>query len=370
MIRRFVSAAAEPFDRGQEFGREHASQIARVVDRYRELWSSTAGRTVEPEEFGADAMAAIESFSAAAADEIRGIALGAGLDFTHIAAINARTEVLAALGAQARAECSTVVKLDRAGGAPTTVQTWDWHDTFADDWLLWSIEHPDGTIVHTMTEYGILGKIGVNNHGVGVHLNILHHRLDGGPIATPIHVLARTILDRSRGIGKALELAGSATTSASSVFTLVGADADGTSALSAELSPAGPRFVLPDDTGLLIHTNHFLDPVLAAEDREPRVGPDSYLRFDILRGRLAGRTELGLDDVLDAMSSHHGGGGALCCHPDPATPLVDRWQTLVTIALDVAAGTLRLRAWGPCSSEPWEDSPAIVSDLSPTIGVN
>jgi isopenicillin-N N-acyltransferase-like protein len=54
----------------------------------------------------------------------------------------------------------------------------------------------------------VLGKIGVNNHGVGVHLNILHHGADGGPIAVPVHVLARAVLDGASGLGEALAIVG------------------------------------------------------------------------------------------------------------------------------------------------------------------
>lgn len=367
MIRTHSSPPATPRDRGLAFGAAFEREIRRTAEHYRELFSSVAGRAVDPAEFGPAALAAIEAFSPDAADEIHGIAEGAGLDAGTVAALNARTEVLASLGARLRGECSTVVTIDPSGArAPVTLQTWDWVDVFVDDWLLWSIEHPDGTVVHTVTEFGILGKIGVNNHGVGVHFNILHHERDGDGIGVPIHVLARTVLDRARHIGRALDLVGSAVTSASSALTLVGADAEGASALSAELSPVGPRFVLPDDDGLLIHTNHFLDPNLARDDREPRVGPDTWLRYSTLRGRLAGRRDLGLAELTGAMTSHHGGGGALCCHPEPDAALAGRWQTLVTVSLDVAAGTLSVLDGGPCDAEsPWT-TPAPSTTAAPT----
>jgi len=354
MIRTHVSTPAAPWERGRAFGAAFERDIRRTAEHYGELFSSVAGREVDPAEFGPAALAAIEDFNADAADEIRGIAEGAGIAVEVIAALNARTEVLASLGARLRGECSTVVKVDATGArAPVTMQTWDWVDRFADDWLLWSIEHHDGTVVHTITEFGILGKIGVNSRGVGVHFNILHHELDGEGIGVPIHVLARTVLDRAHHIGRALDLVGSAVTSASSALTLVGADEHGSSVLSAELSPAGQRFVSPDDDGLLIHTNHFLDPNLAGDDREPRVGPDTWLRFATLRGRLAGRADLDRAHLTEAMTSHHGGGGAVCCHPEPDADLAGRWETLVTVSLDVAAGSLSFRKGGPCTDAPW-----------------
>lgn len=323
--------------------------IQRTAGHYTDLMSEIAGRAVDLAEYGPDALEAIAAFSLDAADEIRGIAEGAGEDVLRIAALNARTEVLALLGARFRGECSTVVKLDANGERPPiSVQTWDWVDIFADDWLFWTIQHPGGTVVHTITEFGVLGKIGVNNRGVGVHFNLLHHDTDGAGIGVPIHVLARSVLDQSAHIGQALDLVGKAVLSASSALTLIGADVDGSSAISAELSPIGPRFVQPDDDGLLIHTNHFLDPVLAAGDLEPRIGPDTWLRHSTLRRRLARRLNLTVADVTEAMSSHHGGGGAVCCHPERGASLPGRWQTLATVSLDVQSGTLAFHEGGPC----------------------
>ena len=61
-------------------------------------------------------------------------------------------------------ECSTVVALPD-NGTPVAVQTWDWYDAMADDWFAWTIPHPDGHLVRTVTEYGVLGKIGVSSRG-------------------------------------------------------------------------------------------------------------------------------------------------------------------------------------------------------------
>ena len=104
-----------------------------------------------------------------------------------IGALNARTEVLRA----GRGECSTVACLGTAtaDGAPIGMQTWDWHDDLAGSWMRWTIDHASGHRVDTMTEAGIVGKVGVSSAGVAVLLNILGHRDDGPPIGVPVHVL-------------------------------------------------------------------------------------------------------------------------------------------------------------------------------------
>src|SRR5262249_13237664 len=159
------------------------------------------------------------------------------------------------------------VRLGEPGESPVALQTWDWHDEFADSWLVWTIEHPGGHVVHTLTEYGILGKIGVSSAGLGLNLNILHHGADGGPGAVPVPRLPPAVRDAPGGVGPARATLGAGGASAPSALTVTAADAGEPVALTAEVFPGGPRFVLPGPGGLLLHTNHFLDPHAAQQER-------------------------------------------------------------------------------------------------------
>ena len=81
------------------------------------------------------------------AREIEGIADGAGLPVEHVAALNARTEVLALAAAGGRGECSVAVVLDGEREGPVALQTWDWHEELAGSFHVLCIEHPDGRVV-------------------------------------------------------------------------------------------------------------------------------------------------------------------------------------------------------------------------------
>jgi isopenicillin-N N-acyltransferase-like protein len=360
-LRTHLSAPATPGERGEELGAAHADAIATTLERYRELFTRLAGEPVDLRAAGAEAHAAIERFSPDAAREIDGIAAGAGLTPGDVAALNARTEILAGLGATA-AECTTVVAIDPRTGALLSMQTWDWHDLFADSWFVWTIEHPDGHVVRTLTEYGILGKIGLSSRGVGTHLNILRHRGDGGRIGVPVHVLARTVLDRAHTPGEAVAIIGAARTSASSVLTILGAGPAGSTAVCAELAREGPRFVLPSADGLLLHTNHFLDPHLAAGDEAPRSGPDSFLRLEVLRRRLHARIPRDRDALRRVLCDHSGGPASICAHADPKGELGARWSTLATVSLDVADGELWVWPGRPCEEQSrWQVSGSAAS---------
>jgi isopenicillin-N N-acyltransferase-like protein len=369
MIARHYSPPAPPRERGREFGAAHAQAIAATAQKYQRLFETVAASRPDCAQLGREALAAISRHAPACASEIEGIAAGAGLPAQTIAMLNARTEILARLRLSLPApgppppgrsgECSTVVLVADPAAAPVSVQTWDWHEEFADSWLVWTIEHPDGHLVHTLTEFGILGKIGVSSAGLGLHFNLLHHARDGGQAAMPVHVLARTVLDTSRNIGQALATIGAAPVSASSALTVVGFEAGEPAALTAEVFPGGPRFVGPGAAGLLLRTNHFLTPEAALDDQENQFGPDSFLRFDVLQRRLARRAGDDPGSVLAAMHSHGGGAGSVCCHPDPAAEFGERYATLATVSLDVSRGAMTVRAGGPCAADrPWQPVPA------------
>ncbi len=350
-VRTFASSPASPQARGEAFGAANASEIGATYDRYVELFDAVAGEPVALRPLGEEALTAIAGSSEPAAAEIGGIARGAGLEPWQLAALNARTEILARLGTPGRGECSTVVDLRGNSGSPLTIQTWDWRDAFADNWLAWTIEYPDGRVVHTVTEYGILAKIGVSSRGIGVHMNLLQHAGDGGPMGTPVHILARTILERADDPAAALATIATAETSASTVLTIIGATENGTAVVGAELSPDGPRYVLPNLEGVYLHTNHFLDPRLSAHDLAPRLGPDSYLRLDAIARVLHARRPADLDELTHLLNDHSAGAGSVCCHADPGASLQDQWATLATIGLDVRAGELKVRRNGPCDTE-------------------
>ena len=205
MTRWHVSETAGPAERGETFGRVYAPEITRTLQVYGRLFEQATERELDLDALGDEAMASIREFAPSIAEEIEGIARGSGLPTERIAALNARTEILARADRLTRGECSAVVSLG-AGASPVALQTWDWHEELADCWLVWTIHHPDGRVVQTLTELGIVGKIGVSSTGVGVLFNILHHENDGKGIGVPVHVVARRVLDEAHDVPEALEI--------------------------------------------------------------------------------------------------------------------------------------------------------------------
>lgn len=344
MSRLYTSTDTDPFARGAAFGRAHGDRIAGTVKGYRAMWEARVAG-FDPAPAGRAALAATEGFAPHLAAEMRGMAEGAGIEVALIGAINARTEILGQLSVQTRGECSAVIALPPEG-PPVALQTWDWFHRFAQNWLVWEIPLADGSVTKTMTEYGIVGKAGLNTRGLGLLFTILHHKADGGAMGVPVHVAARAALDLGVNLHAAAELLARAKVSASSSINLSAWDQGRSAAITVELNPAGAGYVLPSRDGLLVHTNHFLDPRPAAFDTEPCVNPDTLLRHAMLSRRLTGESTAG--QVLDALNCHMGADSALCCHPLPGNP-DDQYATLATVRLDLAAGALHVHDGGPCT---------------------
>ena len=191
--------------------------------------------------------AVITAFSSEYAEEITAIANGAGQDPLWIFALNARTEILAINGGLFSNECTSMCFCETS----ILGQTWDWGKPLEDLCALMRIERPDGHVIEMLTEPGIIGKIGMNNAGLGVCLNILsiNAPLEG----LPIHIVLRAILD-CRTTHEAAAIIHTAGLGKSS--NIIVADAAGD---SFDTEFAGDETLSPAKFGdNLVHTNHYL----------------------------------------------------------------------------------------------------------------
>jgi isopenicillin-N N-acyltransferase like protein len=361
MTRLFRSTATGPRARGIEFGCIHGDKIRANIAIYKGLFDSRAGGSFDATGAGGEALAATKSFAPDLHAEMLGMAEGAGVDPALIGMLNARTEVLALFGAGGRGECSVIIHVAHDAVPPVAVQTWDWFCVLRESWLVWEIPLADGSVTKTMTEYGIVGKSGMNTRGLGLLFTILHHVDDGKRIGVPVHVAARHALDAASNIARAAQMLACADVSASSSINLVSCEDGVSAAMSVELHPGGPGFVLPDARGFLIHTNHFLAPGLSGFDTAPRSSPDTLLRHDLLRRKMAALKEPGERAILSAMASHSGGDGAVCCHREPGADAASAYETLCTVSLDLARGELRVHAGGPCTHGSLGNEPRVAA---------
>jgi len=192
--------------------------------------------------------------------EIEAMAQAAGADPLWIYALHGRTELLN-LNPM---ECTTFAfRKQRLIG-----QNWDWDLEVEELAVILDIEKEDGHRIITMTEPGMIGKIGMNSCGLGVCLNFMSIE-DYRPYGVPLHVILRTVLD-SKTMDEALS------SIEPHVLGKVGniLMADGTGRVE-DMEIGGDEFHSIPVEDLFAHTNHFLTKV----DYDLQLFPNTLGRY-------------------------------------------------------------------------------------------
>ncbi len=335
--------AHQAAERGAQLARAGQRQLGATLRTYGALFAASGLDELRVRSLAEAARRALGAWAPDLAAEVDALAAAAGADRWRLHALNARTEILAAGGVRRRGECSTIA----ASSAPTlSAQTWDWHRELAAGWHV--VQHTGGSLPFvTLTEHGVLGKIGINAAGVGLQFNILGHASDSSVEGVPVHAVARRLLDTATDVGHAERIVREAPLQASSCFTVV----DTERSVCLEASPAGVA-ATPATGRWLVHTNHFLDPALAPGDVRVAPEPDTLDRLALLRARVTALDPTpSVEALVSALRAHEDTDGApLCCHSPASARLGEGWETLATVVLDPARHRMHVLRGGPCRS--------------------
>jgi isopenicillin-N N-acyltransferase-like protein len=329
--------ATDPRERGRLAGGALAVRSALCLDAYLPLFAADGHARDDVRTFGEQVLERTQRWHAPLAAELEAFAQGAGLEPELIAALNGRTELLAL------AECTVAGRCESPEG-PWLVQNWDWYEDAPERCLVWSAA-VEGARFATMTEAGILGKVGVSTRGLALALNILHHASDGrGALGIPVHLVLRRLLEEAASVEDAWALLRETPYSASSCITVV--DAAGGGACF-ELSPAGVARIEPRD-GLLAHTNHFLDEALSGAEAEQ---PEDWLPGSrARRDRVVDAAPETLPDGVAVLATHDTEPQWICRHDEaPGEPGRPTLGTVVSLAMRPRVPELRVAAGQPCA---------------------
>ncbi|MFM0500840.1 C45 family autoproteolytic acyltransferase/hydolase [Paraburkholderia caffeinilytica] len=346
IIHTCVTDTQDPQRRGRQIGERWAEEIGHTVSLYLDFFPRVGIDAQRVRALGEAALSALESWCPDMASEVAAMAAGARLPVWQLGSLNARTEILATMPPSAEGECSTAVHAPPGARIPGTIQTWDWHDSLAPHGLMLQLTTRADRVVKLFTEFGMLGKIGVNSAGLGLHFNILHHESDHDEAGVPVHAIARRVLEEATTVEEAIALARSARVSASTVLTVVSRRASSPRAASIELSPAATAVVVPREDGWLLHTNHFLDRELGKGECMPE-SSTTRLRFEHLQ-RVA--SQMVCEDLISragAMCGLDGDTAPVCFYPDMTQADTERWETLLTVGIDAEHCALEYAAGNP-----------------------
>jgi isopenicillin-N N-acyltransferase-like protein len=373
-----IPAGTSAFDRGACYGQFARQEILHSRTTYARLfagcgidWPTACARA---ETYGET----IERIDATLLEEMRGIAVGADLALAEVLALNCRTELLPpdffsgktydsaqaltvnrSVGiedwldtksldpAVADGECTSLgaTGVATANGHTFIAQNWDWLGRQRQALVILSSHDSNGMPFTTLTEGGMLAKIGLNDAGLAVGLNILRSNHDGVTPGVPVHVLLRHLLslqslsDARDRIGN---LAGSLGFGAASTVFL---GAAGTSVAAFELAPRGWAELTPVN-GVLAHSNHFVSDAL----REVQAAMAPALSSV---PRLITANEHGAKAPLDKaaferfLRDESDGFQSVCRRPDPAIDLGAQVESVAGVIIDCDA-----RAFWICPGVP------------------
>jgi isopenicillin-N N-acyltransferase-like protein len=205
-----ISLTGTPDEIGYQHGQLLREQIHQNIEFYQSVFLKNLRDKSQILQAARRYQEAIQAYNPNFNLEIDHIAIGAGVsEPLWLYALNARTELSMVGDIQ---ECTAVV-CPKAG---LIGQTWDWAEKLEEKFFLMEISFPDGHQILQVSEAGIIGKIGMNNQGLGVTLNFLYDP-NINVSTVPIHILLRQVLEcrsleeakdaaQRSGIGKASNL--------------------------------------------------------------------------------------------------------------------------------------------------------------------
>lgn len=275
--------------------------------------------------------------------EIDAIAEGSSQPAHWIWALNARSEIMSYTGAQ-ESECTSVW----SPAMNVLAQNWDWMESLEPITVVLDATHPDGHRVVTVTEPGIVGKVGMSSAGTAVGLNFLFspERLEG----VPVHILLRALLD-ARSQTEAESMIASAGNGRSAHVFLAYADGSGSS-----IEYTGSKMWRADSSSEpLLHTNHFVNGGEAGAALPQGLGGEnSEARYERSADYVATKGVDDHDSIRGLLDDSEHAEFPICraWAPSPTLPGVAT-GTVCAVVMRLADGEIDVRR-GPDPAGEWQ----------------
>jgi isopenicillin-N N-acyltransferase-like protein len=209
--------------------------------------------------------------------ELCGLAQGAEISLAQALLLQLRRELVGYSSIRTGGDCTTFGR--RQDQRTVLGQTIDLNGDMERELTAMRVRHAGGGTVLLASFTGLLGYIGMNDRGVGICLNLV---LGGqwGP-GIPGYMAIRHLLDEAASVDQCLALLRQLPLASSRSLTIC----DRERLVTVEYIRNDMRVL---EAPLQIHTNHFLDPTLAARDElNPFARTSSMRRLEACRSGLA-----------------------------------------------------------------------------------
>ena len=345
-----IDLSGQPADIGFAHGKALCEQLKENYSIYLNMIGANTGQS-EPEivELARRFLPEVEKAAPELLTEMEGIAQGAGVSLETILVLNCRSEL--AFPDQLATQC-TVVGLSgnrTVNGKGVIAQNWDWLPAVKANVAFLRIEPAAGPRALILAEAGQVGKIGFNEHGLGLVINLLVSK--GIRFGVPTHILLRKLLS-AVDVSEATQLVKHARW-ASSCHMLLGDP--GGDIIGLEASPHGVSEIAPQN-GVVVHTNHFCDPAMAEIDLAPSLSTDTLPRLNRAKKLVTQRPAWDTNGIKQILSDHHAPPLSICRHNDNDIPEHQRMVTLVSLIINLYNRSAEVAYGQPCRTEFYQVS--------------
>jgi isopenicillin-N N-acyltransferase-like protein len=345
-----VKLSGTPYEIGSQLGRLAGDKVNRCIELYQGVFETVGVSWAEATRRAEAYIPVINNYDPDMIAEMQGIADAVGRPLIDIVTLNARSEVM--FSAQAVEGCTTISAIPpKTDGKTYVAQNWDHYLRYHDVMLIVEMEQKDKPNILMVTEAGLIGKIGMNDAGIGLCFNALG--CEGTSGGLPVHCAVRGVLN-SRSIGEAIGAA--IQTKAANGVNLHIASKEGV-AVDVELANDGYD-VMFNHEGVFAHTNHFISTKLLThvKDRFQERTPDTHIRLGMAQRELRNADgPITLEVMQQVLKNHVNYPDAICRHaetdPRPVGKRGNIFETVFSIVTNISDGVMYVADGVPCKTE-------------------
>jgi hypothetical protein len=333
-----VHAEGDPFECGYRHGAARAVALRAFIDDglcrlNRVMQSPVSMKSLRP--MLAAYWAEIAAATPLLAQEIRGLAEGAGISADQALLLQLRREIMGYRRVPTIGDCTTYARSD--DGHSVLAQTIDLNGDLDDQICVLEVARAGSSRRALVLSFaGLLGYLGVNSDGLALGLNLVL----GGEWrpGLPPYLAIRHLLDTAASVDEAVEILRALRLSSSRSLTLC----DTAKAAYVEIVGDDVRVVEARET---THTNHFLHPDFMPHDElNVFAGNFSRLRLKACQTRLAGLSaDASVEDHFALLSA-----APICVEGDGD---IRRERTVAAVVMLPDRGELHVRPGDPSCSE-------------------
>lgn len=280
-------------------------------------------------------------------EEIRGISQGAEVDFLDIVALNARSEIILNADGCTSLAVTPPITTDNE---TLLAQNWDWGSLLSPGMIILEIDQAPKPKILMVTEAGIVGKIGMNNYGLGVCLNLLG--TSDRQVGVPIHVVLRDILN-SKTLPQAVGQASRMERGTSANFLIAHKEGE---ALNLEMGPSDYDVLYPNQDRIA-HANHFIGPrSVNINDTARKKYADTHLRQGRIDYLMSNESSFSVETVKEILKDHRGFPDGICRHGEDFPTELGREEsvsTVLAVVMNLTEGAFHITDGEPCQN-PFE----------------